>query len=140
MKTNRKLLVAVIVLLIVIVAVVIVVIAHGNGKSKTTDTMKGMNMSTSNATSSGSNATTNEVAIENFAFSPANITVKVGTTVTWTNKDSTQHTVTIDSGAGPHSQPLAQGDTYSFTFSKAGTYSYHCSIHPTMQAKVVVTE
>jgi plastocyanin len=89
----------------------------------------------------GSNAVaTNSVSIADFAFSPANITVKKGTAVTWTNNDSAQHTVTGDADGGPHSQPLSKGDSYTFTFNTAGTFSYHCSFHSNMTGKVVVTE
>jgi plastocyanin len=79
------------------------------------------------------------VTIQNFAFTPASITVTPGTTVTWTNKDNTAHTVTADSGNGPNSGQLQQGQTYSFTFQQAGTYAYHCTIHPEMKATVVVS-
>lgn len=79
------------------------------------------------------------VSIANFAFSPASVNVKKGTTVTWTNHDSASHTVTGDSG-GPASGPLANGDSYSFTFMQTGTFSYHCNIHPSMVASVTVTQ
>lgn len=78
----------------------------------------------------------NNVSIASFAFSPQSLTVTAGTKVTWTNKDSTTHTVTADGGAFNHM--LSPGDTFSFTFTKAGTYQYHCSIHPTMTATIVV--
>jgi plastocyanin len=80
------------------------------------------------------------VTIQNFAFSPAAITVAKGTTVTWTNRDSTAHTVTVDSGNGPKSSQLQKDQTYSFKFDQAGTAAYHCSIHPYMKASVTVTE
>lgn len=78
----------------------------------------------------------NSISIVNFAFSPQSVTVTVGTKVTWTNNDSVTHTVTADGGA--FNQMLAPGSTFSFTFTKAGTYSYHCSIHPSMTATIVV--
>jgi plastocyanin len=81
---------------------------------------------------------TTAVTIQNFAFSPATITVQPGTTVTWTNKDTAAHTVTADSGTGPKSGNLNQNQTYSFKFDTAGTYAYHCEIHPNMKATVVV--
>ena len=80
----------------------------------------------------------NSVTISNFAFTPSELKVKVGDTVTWTNKDSAPHTVTSDSGSELASQSLSKGQTYSHTFSQAGTYSYHCSIHTGMKAKVIV--
>jgi plastocyanin len=81
--------------------------------------------------------TGNSVFIANFAFSPATLTVKIGTKVVWTNHDTVTHTVTADKGAF-NSGPLAPGSTFSFPFTKAGTYSYHCNIHPSMMASIVV--
>jgi plastocyanin len=82
----------------------------------------------------------NAIAIKNIAFAPAAMTVKVGTTVTWTNQDSDAHTVTSDGSGGPlNSKAMNTGDTFSFTFTKAGTYKYLCTIHPFMTATVTVT-
>ena len=82
----------------------------------------------------------NAVSIMNFAFSPAALTVAAGTTVTWTNKDSDAHTVTSQGAGGPlGSAALATGQSYSYTFTKPGTYSYLCTIHPFMTATVTVT-
>lgn len=83
---------------------------------------------------------TDEVEIENLAFLPSNISVKKGTTVTWTNKDRTEHTVTVDSGEGPKSGTLNRDDSYSFTFNQTGEFSYHCEFHPSMTGKITVTE
>jgi plastocyanin len=80
----------------------------------------------------------NTVDIQNFAFSPDTLSVPAGTTVTWTNLDSTAHTVTADNGAF-NSDDLPTGQTYSFTFNTPGTYAYHCSIHPYMTGTVTVT-
>jgi Copper binding proteins, plastocyanin/azurin family len=74
----------------------------------------------------------------NFAFVPASLKIAVGTTVTWTNQDSTAHTVTSDTGAWPDSGQLATGKSFSFTFNKAGTFAYHCAIHRSMTATIVV--
>ena len=81
----------------------------------------------------------NSVEIKSMAFTPAALTVKVGQTVTWTNQDQFAHTVTSDAGEFK-SGNLAKGGTYTFTFTKAGTYTYHCNIHTSMKAKVIVTE
>ncbi len=78
------------------------------------------------------------VAIENFAFSPATIKVKVGTTVVWTNQDSVGHTVTPTRGHWG-SGNLDQGKSYAYTFKKPGTYTYYCAVHPSMTARVIVT-
>ena len=82
---------------------------------------------------------TMHVTIQNFAFSPQTITVAPGTTVIWTNKDSVSHTVTSDTGAWPDSGNLATNQTFSHTFTKAGTFPYHCAVHPSMTARVTVS-
>ena len=79
----------------------------------------------------------NFVSIKNFAFNPSNAIVTVGTTVTWTNNDSTAHTVTADD-ASFDSGNLNPGQSYTHTFTAAGTISYHCKIHPMMKAFVTV--
>lgn len=86
------------------------------------------------------NTAQDAVAIVNFAFSPANKTVKVGTKVTWTNNDNSIHTVTSDDGGFTSSGNLAQDDTHEVTFTAVGTYPYHCEIHPAMTGTITVTE
>jgi plastocyanin len=80
---------------------------------------------------------TNEVFIQGMAFDPATITVAANTTITWTNKDAVAHTVTSDTGLFD-SGSIATNGTFSFTFSTAGTYAYHCTPHPSMIATVKV--
>lgn len=84
----------------------------------------------------------NEVTIKDFDFQPAKIQIKVGTTVTWTNQDSARHDVApvVDSPDFVGSELLAKGESYSFTFTKAGTYDYICSPHPYMEGTVEVIE
>ena len=77
------------------------------------------------------------VKIDNFSFSPSSTTIPVGTTVRWTNRDDIPHTVVSDDKAFK-SKALDTDEEFTYTFSKAGTYSYFCSIHPKMTAKVVV--
>jgi plastocyanin len=77
------------------------------------------------------------VAIDNFAFSPATLKAKVGQQVTWTNKQGVAHTVTANAGAFNH--PMPSGATFSFTFTKAGTFAYHCTIHPSMRGTIAVS-
>jgi len=79
----------------------------------------------------------NNVYIQNYAFNPSTLTIKVGDTVTWTNKDSVDHTVTSDTGVFASSS-LANGQTFSYQFTTAGTYAYSCSIHPTMHGTIIV--
>jgi plastocyanin len=78
------------------------------------------------------------VHIDNFTFSPAQLVVPVGTTVVWTNRDDIPHTVAAADGGDLRSAPLDTGDHFSFTFAKAGTFRYFCSIHPKMQGTIVV--
>ena len=78
-----------------------------------------------------------QVTIAGFAFAPASITVKVGTTVTWTNEDAAPHTVTAVDGSFK-SGSLAKGATFSQTFAKAGTYQYGCDFHSAMKGTVTV--
>jgi plastocyanin len=78
-----------------------------------------------------------EVFIESFAFTPATLTVSVGTTITWTNKDGVAHTVTSDD-LTLNSGLMETGGIYSHQFNTAGTFNYHCTVHPTMLAKVIV--
>jgi plastocyanin len=85
----------------------------------------------------GGNGGGSDVSIKNFAFSVGSLTVNSGTTVTWTNNDAATHTVTADDNSF-NSGNIAPGKTYSKTFSSSGTFAYHCTIHPGMQATVVV--
>ena len=82
----------------------------------------------------------NMVLIQNFNYIPTELTIKVGETVTWTNKDSVKHTVTSDSGEELNSDYLAKDETYSHTFDQAGEYPYHCIPHPFMEGKIIVEE
>lgn len=77
------------------------------------------------------------VPIRNFAFMPMEVDVPVGGSVTWKNMDGEPHTVTSTDGVFK-SGALDEGDSFTFRFTKAGTYPYICSIHPQMRAKVVV--
>jgi plastocyanin len=78
-----------------------------------------------------------QIAIDNFAFAPQQLTVAQGTTIVWVNNDDVPHTV-----VGTHqefrSKALDTGDQFSFTFTKPGTYEYFCSVHPIMTGKIVV--
>jgi amicyanin len=78
------------------------------------------------------------VSIDNFTFTPQTLTVKAGTTVTWTNRDDIPHTVASASNAFAKSQALDTDDSYSFTFTTPGTYQYFCYIHPRMVGSIVV--
>lgn len=81
------------------------------------------------------NSQANTISIKNFAFNPAELTIKSGQTVTWVNDDSAPHQIkstTFNSAA------LSTGQSYSFTFNQAGTFDYSCAIHPSMTGKIIV--
>jgi plastocyanin len=75
------------------------------------------------------------IDIQNFSFNPSILTVKTGSTVTWTNHDSVNHQIKSDTFG---SNPLSTNQTYSFTFTTAGTYNYFCAIHPSMTGTIIV--
>jgi plastocyanin len=80
-----------------------------------------------------------EVKIDNFSFTPVTLTVTAGTTVTWTNRDDIPHTVvSADDPKTFKSKVMDTDEKFSFTFTKPGTYTYFCSVHPKMTGTVVV--
>lgn len=131
------------VIIIVVILIAVGVLALGN-KSNSGNTPANNSSSNSNNNSANSNSASQPAAgkinIANMAFSPSQITVAKGGTVTWTNNDSTTHTVTDDLSnvGGPDSGDIAPGSSYSFTFNKTGSFQYHCSIHPSMRGTIVV--
>lgn len=78
-----------------------------------------------------------QIVISDYKYEPADITIKAGESVTWTNEDAVQHNAAADDGAfeGPL---LSKGESYTFTFNTPGTYPYHCTPHPFMKATVTV--
>jgi amicyanin len=81
-----------------------------------------------------------QVTIKDHKYNPETLTIKKGTTVTWTNQDSVKHDVAPDEESPNFeaSELLAKGENYSYTFNQSGTYSYHCTPHPFMTAKIIV--
>ncbi|MBZ5613141.1 MAG: cupredoxin family copper-binding protein [Acidobacteriia bacterium] len=79
-----------------------------------------------------------QITIDNFSFAPATLTIAPGTEVTWVNHDDIPHTVVSEDRTTFKSRALDTDEKFSFTFSKPGTYTYFCSIHPKMTAKVIV--
>lgn len=80
-----------------------------------------------------------DIAIKDRAFTPSALTIKKGTRVTWTNYNSVTHSVTADN-EGPQSSVLKPGQQFSYTFTKVGTFPYHCAVHKGMNATITVTE
>jgi plastocyanin len=89
------------------------------------------------AKSEDAKPTAAEVRVDNFTFGPDTLTVPVNSTVTWVNKDDIPHVIASNDGVFK-SRALDTDEKYSYTFTKAGTYSYFCSIHPKMVGKIVV--
>ncbi len=79
----------------------------------------------------------NEITIDNFTFTPKELTVPVGTTVTWLNHDDIPHTI-VEKKTTFRSKALDTDDSYSFTFTSAGTFDYFCGLHPHMVGQVIV--
>jgi plastocyanin len=125
----------------IIIGIVIVVIVVGGAAyflNKGGSYQQPSQTQTQTNTSSGSTvAAKNEITIQNMAFSPASLTIKVGDKVTWTNQDSVGHSATADDNSFD-TGVIAQGQSGSNTFTKAGTYTYHCSVHPSMTATIIV--
>lgn len=116
---------------VAIVGVVIYFIANSSGyKSSSSSTAVVQ-------TAPASSVAGNSVTISNFAFSPASLEVKVGDKVTFTNNDSTTHTITSGTGVF-NSGNVAAGKSFEYTFKTAGAFPYHCSIHPSMTGTIIV--
>ncbi|MBS3058171.1 MAG: cupredoxin family copper-binding protein [Candidatus Diapherotrites archaeon] len=92
-----------------------------------------------NANAGSGEAKTWTVEIQDFAYSPAELTIKKGDTVKWVNKDSVGHTATGDNGEFDTGL-ISQNQEASVTFNNAGTFTYHCTPHPYMKATIIVTE
>jgi plastocyanin len=82
----------------------------------------------------------NSIVIKNFAFNPATLTIKTGTTVTWMNQDGAVHQIASEAGTPVAftSDSLANGASYQFTFTQPGTYTYYCPFHPPMKGTIIV--
>lgn len=123
-----------------VIAAVVVVLLVGGVYFLTQGRPSSDNQDTNPASTPNSSPTANTHAIEisGFAFSPSVLTIKKGDTVVWTNQDSAAHVLSSDSGSEISSGSLSKGGTYSHTFASAGVFAYHCTIHPSMKAKVIV--
>ena len=114
---------------------VALLLAGCGGSATTPITVTTASQTTATTGTSGGGGT--KVTMKQFAFNPATVTIKVGETVTWENQDGADHNVIADDGSFK-SADFGQGKTFSFTFTKAGTYTYSCHIHPDMKGTVIV--
>lgn len=142
---NKNVLIAVVVIIILLVGGLFIL----GRKSSSPSQMENMNMAPTNSTGTTSTTNTtapsvtqpsavgNAVTIQNFSFSPSTITIHPGDSITWTNMDSAPHSATADDGSFD-TGVLQKGQSKTLKFSSMGTFTYHCSVHPSMKAKVVV--
>jgi len=86
----------------------------------------------------GYDPTAQNVSIQSMQFTPATVTVVLGTKIVWTNNDTETHTVTSDDGTSFNSGNIAPQGTYNLTLTQTGTYLYHCSLHPSMTGTIQV--
>jgi plastocyanin len=96
--------------------------------------------STESTSSSASGGKEVEVKMQNIAFAPKDVTVKVGQTVKWSNEDTVDHNVTAKSGATFKSDLFGKGGTFTFKADKAGSITYVCTVHPGMEGTITVTK
>lgn len=132
---SRKIITALIIVAIVLIAVGVYARNNsGNGNPGPASSNNSTSQTTNNSPAAGT------INIKNMMFTPSQITIQKGGTVTWTNNDTTTHTVVDDLSnvGGPNSGDIAPGSSYSFTFNKTGSFQYHCSIHPSMRGTIVV--
>ncbi len=137
MNNQKKLMVAV---ALVVIIIIIGVVAAGGKKTITPATSQSANNSASSTSQPSSSTAAAKVTIKDYMFEPMSLKIKVGDTVTWTNMDSVHHNVVADSPStsSPNGPLIGQGESYSFKFTKAGTYSFHCQPHPYMHGTIVV--
>lgn len=143
-STTRKHLKQVLFCLVVLSALVLLAACGGGSTNTGTGTTPTTAATPTSATQAG-NAQNVMIITDSsgsFAFSPATLTIKAGTTVTWKNTTAVAHTVTSDDGksfdSGMANPIAAQSGTFSFTFTSPGTFAYHCAIHPFMKATIIV--
>ncbi len=131
---------------LVLIVAIGAVIASGGKKSPSSSSSTGTTPTSNSPTVTDKTKETSTavaataVTIQNYMFSPMAIKVKVGDSVTWTNQDGVRHNVVADkaSADAPNGPLIAKGETYSFTFKKAGTFTFHCMPHPYMHGTVIV--
>jgi len=119
--------------------VIVALAAVGCGSSNSSSTSSGSSSSGSTSTAAAASSGGGvAIKMQNIAFDPKDVTVKVGQKVTWTNDDSVDHNVTSKSGETIKSDNFGKGGTFSFTPTKAGKISYVCTIHPGMTGTLTV--
>jgi plastocyanin len=124
----------------VLLLVGVLALAGCGGSKSSSSTASTPSVASTPSGTTGTSGGAVAVTMQNIAFSPATIHVKVGQKITWTNRDGVDHNVTSQSGEHIASQSFGQGGTFSFTPTSAGTIKYVCTIHPGMNGTIVVTK
>lgn len=151
MKKNFGIIITLLVVAVGAIILYFMISQQSSQQSTSTENMPDMSTASNTQSSTQSNSEdqtpatdvktgTISMNIRDYAFQTKNLRVKVGSTVVWTNQDDVKHDVKSDDGSFTSSELLAKGQSYSYTFSKAGTYTYHCSPHPYMTGRVEVVE
>ena len=125
-----------------LVALATMILAACGGGTATTPTPTASQASPTTAASPTSAAVMHVKIVENngkYSFDPATLSIPKGTQVIWTNMSDAPHTVTSDTNAFATTSNLTEKQTFMFTFTTAGTYAYHCNVHPYMKATITVT-
>ena len=137
---NKTILVLVIVVVVIVILVVGYLAIYGGNQGPMYGTTTPSNTNVPPPVTTPAPQPTNlaaSVSIKNFAFNPTPLNIKVGTTVTWTNNDSAPHQI---KSSDFNSNILSNGQSFSFTFSTAGTYNYSCAIHTYMHGQIIVSQ
>lgn len=124
------------IVLIIAISLFFVLSKNNDDKNITSDSSENTSQSVSNTTSVDANT----IEIKNLKFGTGKLTIKKGQTVTWKNEDSSNHTISSDSGSTLNSSTVAKGETYSKKFDEIGTFNYHCDFHSSMTGIVVVEQ
>jgi plastocyanin len=123
---------------------IVALAAAGCGSSNDSSTSSASSSSAPAASSSTPAASSSgggvAIKMQNIAFDPTAVTVKVGQKITWTNDDSVDHNVTADSGADFKSKDFGKGGTFTFTATKAGKITYECTLHPNMRGATITVQ
>jgi len=132
---KNGIIIGVLVVIVLVVGGILIGKSYSNSPAYSTSPTPTTSATTAAGTTTSGSQT---ISISNFAFSNPDITVHVGDSITWTNNDSTTHTVTSIPSGPLNSGDLAQGKSYTYTFTTAGTFNYHCAIHANMTGTVTV--
>jgi len=145
MKNTIIWIIGIVVILLIIAGTIVFISLPMNSQVNSNIKSNNQIINTNNQVNENTNSMDNNpspenynIAIDNFKFSPATMTIEAGESVTWTNKDSVRHTITSDLGNELDSSMINNGESYTHIFNTPGTYQYHCTPHPSMKGTIIV--